>query len=104
MTKRLLDGINRIEGVRLIGPPSGANRGSAISVRVGKTPPAETALTLDSAFGIAVRSGLHCSSDAHRSLGTLDNGGAVRISPNYFNSEEDIDRCLEALDICAKGL
>jgi selenocysteine lyase/cysteine desulfurase len=69
-----------------------------------KTSPAEAALMLDSAFHIAVRSGLHCSSDAHRSIGTLENGGTVRISPNYFNSEEDIDHCLAALDICAKGL
>jgi cysteine desulfurase family protein len=101
LTNRLIEGILTIKGIRLIGPRPGQNRGSVVSVCMDKTSPAEAALMLDSALNIAVRSGLHCSSDAHRSIGTLGNGGTVRISPNYLNCEDDIDRCLEALDICA---
>jgi cysteine desulfurase family protein len=104
LTKRLIEGILTMKGTRLIGPGPDDNRGSVVSVCMENTPPAEAALLLDSAFSICVRGGLHCSSDAHRSIGTLEKGGTVRISPNYLNCEEDIDHCLEALQICARGL
>ena len=104
LVKRLVEGINTIKGIRLIGPGLNQSRGSVVSVCLEKTHPAAAALAMDSAFQIAVRSGIHCASDAHRSAGTLENGGAIRISPNYFNTPGDIDLCLEALEFCAKGL
>jgi cysteine desulfurase family protein len=104
LTRRLIEGINAINAIRLIGPGLNQNRGSVVSVCLEKTSPAAAALMMDSAFQIAVRSGIHCAADAHRSAGTLENGGALRISPNYFNTPRDIDICLEALEFCAKGL
>ena len=104
LTKRLIEGINALSAVRLIGPGLEQNRGSIVSVCLEKTSPAEAALMMDSAFQVAVRSGIHCAADAHRSTGTLENGGALRISPNYFNTPRDIDICLNALEFCAKGL
>ena len=100
----LIDGIKAMDGVRIIGPGSVPNRGSVVSVCFDKTSAADAALMMDAGFNVAVRSGLHCASDAHRSANTLEYGGTVRISPNYLNSEEDIDTCLAALDACAKGL
>jgi selenocysteine lyase/cysteine desulfurase len=104
LTKRLIEGINAISDIRLIGPGLNQNRGNVVSVCLEKTSPAAAALMMDSAFQIAVRSGIHCAADAHRSAGTLEKGGALRISPNYFNTHEDIDICLNALEYCAKGL
>jgi selenocysteine lyase/cysteine desulfurase len=103
-TKRLIEGINAIGGIRLIGPGMDRNRGNVVSVCLEKTPVAAAALMMDSAFQIAVRSGIHCAADAHRSAGTLENGGALRISPNYFNTPGDIDICLHALELCARGI
>lgn len=40
--------------------------------------------------GIAVRAGLHCAPEAHRSAGTLDTG-TVRLSVSDFNTETEID-------------
>ncbi|MBQ8322031.1 MAG: aminotransferase class V-fold PLP-dependent enzyme [Clostridia bacterium] len=40
--------------------------------------------------GICVRGGLHCAPMAHRLLSTED-GGAVRVSLSYLNSERDVD-------------
>ena len=54
-------------------------------------------MILDNSFEIAVRPGLHCAPYLHRELGTAPEG-AVRISPGYFNTEDDIDRCLSALE------
>jgi len=52
---------------------------------------------LDDSFEIAVRPGLHCSPYAHRALGTFPDG-AVRISPGPFNTQEQLDQLIEALD------
>lgn len=46
--------------------------------------PEEAAAYLNDA-GFALRGGLHCSGLAHRSIGTLPNGG-VRFSPSVFNT------------------
>jgi cysteine desulfurase family protein len=41
--------------------------------------------------GIAVRMGLHCAPLAHKTIGTFNGGGTVRISLSYFNTEKEID-------------
>ena len=57
----------------------------------------ELSLILDNVFDIAVRAGLHCAHDAHATLGTLHSGGTLRISAGSFNTEEEIDFCIDAL-------
>ena len=104
LINRLLEGIDSLKGVRIIGPGAGRPRGSVVSVYLDAMPPLSAACIFDSSFCIAVRSGLHCASDAHRSLGTLEQGGTLRISPGYWNTNEDIDKCLQALEFCAKGI
>ena len=51
--------------------------------------------------GICVRGGFHCAPLAHRTLGTLDNGG-VRISFGIFNKKQDVDKLASALTIINK--
>ena len=46
---------------------------------------------------IAVRAGLHCAPWAHKWLGTLNNGGTVRVSPGYFNRAIDADKFVKAV-------
>ncbi len=57
---------------------------------------AEMADQLDTEYGIAVRSGLHCSASSHETLGTLDQG-LVRVSFGPFNTEEEVNRLCDAL-------
>lgn len=47
-------------------------------------------------YGIAVRSGLHCSPLAHRMAGT-EEVGTVRVSPSVWNKTGDADRFLAAI-------
>ena len=52
---------------------------------------------LDDSFDIAVRPGLHCAPYAHKQVGTFP-AGSVRISPGAFNTNEELDQLLDALD------
>jgi selenocysteine lyase/cysteine desulfurase len=52
--------------------------------------PAKTGFLLDRDFGIAVRVGLHCAPLAHKTIGTFPEG-TIRVSPGFFNTEQDID-------------
>ncbi len=71
--------------------------GAIFLFNVKGVPPSKVGRLLDEK-GICVRTGLHCSPLAHKTLGTGDNG-AVRISFGYFNSfqqtEEAADRILK---------
>lgn len=72
----------------------------AFSVQ-GKTS-AEAADLLDTEYGIAVRSGLHCSAAAHASLGTAKEG-LVRASFGSFNTASQVDELCQALETIAVG-
>ena len=46
--------------------------------------------------GFETRPGLHCAPSAHKTLNTFPQG-ALRVSPGYFNSRDDIDAFIDAL-------
>jgi len=77
-------------------PDSARDRTGVVSFNVAGKSPEEVGAILDAAFGIAVRTGLHCAPGAHRFLGTFPEG-AVRVSPGPFNSTADIEALVEAL-------
>jgi len=56
---------------------------------------------LDRNASIAVRSGLHCSLQAHRALGT-ESTGLVRASFGFFNSIDEVDRLCANLEKLVK--
>jgi cysteine desulfurase family protein len=93
----LIQGLGRIKGVTVYGPRHGEERAAVVSLNIKGVDAADAALILDSSFGVAVRAGLHCAPDAHRTLGTVDLGGTLRISPGFFNTEQDAERCLEGI-------
>ena len=72
---------------------SAARRGSLISFNLGDLHPHDVAQYLD-AEGIAVRAGHHCAQPLHRKLGL---SATVRASFSFYNSEEEVDRLVEAL-------
>lgn len=62
----------------------------------------EVSARLSRDFGIAVRSGYHCSGTAHKTIGTW-NCGAVRLSPGPFNTRRDMEITADALWKIGKG-
>ncbi|MDR1053773.1 MAG: aminotransferase class V-fold PLP-dependent enzyme [Planctomycetaceae bacterium] len=97
LVERLIDGLQEINGICVIAPAKEFNRGSVVSFQHNTIPPDQFATILDAGFGIAVRSGLHCAFASHQVVGTMKSGGTIRISPNYFNHESEIDYCLQAI-------
>jgi tryptophan synthase beta subunit len=96
--------MSRLEGIKIYGPKIGSPRGSVVSITMEAASPDEASAILDSTFQIAVRAGLYCARDAHENLGTIDTGGVLRISPNFFNTNQDIEDCIEAIQRISRGI
>lgn len=95
--RKLFRGLSSREGVRLYGPPDTERRTGTICMNLAGREPQEVSYLLDRVHDIQTRSGLHCSPWVHRALGTFP-GGAVRVSVGFFNTEEEIDALLGAVD------
>jgi cysteine desulfurase / selenocysteine lyase len=102
LCRRLAEGLSNIRGVRVYGVTDPEKRSSVVLFDMDGLDPAEIGDRLDGEFGIAARVGLHCAPDAHKTMGTYPIGG-VRLSPGYFNTEEDIDRTIEAVSAISAG-
>jgi selenocysteine lyase/cysteine desulfurase len=63
--------------------------------------PQEVAATLDAAYHVQARAGLHCAPRMHQALGTLDAGGTVRFSLGAFNTAADVDAAIRAAQAIA---
>lgn len=78
------------------GIEGGIKRVGIVSLNIRNLPPSELGAMLDSSFNTAVRTGLHCAPLAHKSIGTFPYG-TVRISPGYFNTDNEIEETIAAL-------
>jgi cysteine desulfurase / selenocysteine lyase len=96
-TRLLIEGLTSIPGVRLYGPQSPEARVAVVSITLKGYDPQELAATLDAAFSIQVRAGLHCAPLMHRALGTLAAGGTVRFSPGALTSDDEIRAAVDAV-------
>ncbi len=95
LTQRLMEGLAKIEGIRLLGPPAGQDRTGIVSFYYEHVDSSEAAFIFDQHFQIAVRSGYHCTPLAHRSAGTIEIG-AVRASVGFYTTEEDVDYFIDS--------
>ena len=101
LIQRLIAGLKDIPGVDLYHSKDGAAQASVVSFNLEGWEPGELGVTLDQAFDIQVRSGLHCAPSTHRVLDTFPKG-TVRVSVGCFNTHEDIDFTLNTLEQVAK--
>lgn len=104
LTQRLWDGLNDHAGLRLLGPsPQDVDRVAVISLQLDSLSPQDAAAILDEHFAIECRAGLHCAPGVHRSLGTFETGGTLRLSPGRFTTEAEIDWSIAAISTIANG-
>lgn len=98
---KLENGMRKIKGLRILGPDSDDTKLPVFSVNISGRDNGRLARDLSDTYGIETRPGLHCSPLAHRTLGSFPEGG-LRLSPGYFNTEEEIDITIAALSELAK--
>jgi cysteine desulfurase / selenocysteine lyase len=101
LLRQLMEGLSSIDGLRLYGARDPERKTGVVLFTMDGVDPAEIGDRLDQEFGIAVRVGLHCAPQAHRTLGTFPSGG-VRMSPGYFNTAQEIDQTVKAVAQIAK--
>ena len=94
---RLEEGLLSIKGLRLLGSTRGeAPRLPVYAFNIDGKDNGEFANDLSMTYGIEGRPGLHCSPLAHRTLGTFPEG-ALRLSPGYYTTEDEIDYTIESI-------
>lgn len=93
---KLISLLQKYDWMRLVGnSPKGAYVGIVSCLIDGIS--SDSAGTIFSERGIAVRTGLQCAPLAHRFLGTFP-AGTIRFSVGYFTSEEDFEELKDTLE------
>jgi cysteine desulfurase/selenocysteine lyase len=93
LTAYTLGKLERLPGVRIIGPRSAIERGGSVSFVVDGLHPHDVGQVLDSR-GVAVRVGHHCAWPVCRRFGVP---ATTRISTYFYNDESDIDAAVAGI-------
>jgi cysteine desulfurase/selenocysteine lyase len=94
LTRRLLDGLASIAGLRVLGPADTHDRRGVISFSAERVSAADVCRHLDS-HGVALRGGHHCAQPLIRAFGV---DGAARASLAPYSLNGDVDALLNGLD------
>uniref|UniRef100_A0A7C9EBY4 cysteine desulfurase n=1 Tax=Opuntia streptacantha TaxID=393608 RepID=A0A7C9EBY4_OPUST len=89
--------LSSIPKVRIYGPALSqtVQRAAICSFNVEGIHPTDIATFLDQQHGVAIRSGHHCAQPLHRHLGM---NASARASLYFYNTKEDVDSFIEALN------
>jgi selenocysteine lyase/cysteine desulfurase len=102
LTAILIDALRDVPGLAMLGPADLSRRTAVVSMVVDGYVPDQLAFVLDQVFDVATRAGLHCAPQAHRVAGTLATG-ALRFSPGFFNTADEMRVAAEAVRSIADG-
>jgi cysteine desulfurase family protein len=94
---KFIEGIQGNSRITLYGADDLDRQLGLISLTIKDMDPMEVGAILDHSFGIACRTGLHCSPAVHKLLGTFPQG-SIRFSFGYFNTEEDVEELIRAIN------
>lgn len=90
---RLISLLKSYDNIKVIAPTVGISVVSCVFENYGS----DNIGQILSEHNIAVRTGLHCSPNAHKFFGTFP-AGTVRFSMSFFNKEADFDKLAEVLE------
>ena len=96
LAQRFADGLECIPGAVHYGGAI-ANRTGIVALNIAGLDSGTVADALASEYGICTRAGAHCAPLMHRALGTVEQG-AVRFSFGWYNTAEEVDQALQALE------
>ena len=89
--------------MKIIGRPDTCQRAPVVSIQFTGIDQAEAAYELDNSYHIQTRVGLHCAPSAHKTLHTYP-VGTVRFSFGHWNTEDEVNECLNALEEISYGI
>jgi cysteine desulfurase/selenocysteine lyase len=87
------DRLTEQDDVEVYGPP-GDDRGALVSFNLDAVHAHDTSEILNE-FAVAIRAGDHCTQPLHDKLGAA---ASARASFYIYNTEEEVDRLVEAVD------
>lgn len=97
LRRRLIARLNKVSGVRLHAAEAEWKAVGVLSLDfLGAPAVSDAAAILQSEYGIATRSGLHCAPYAHTQLGTMPEG-TLRLSVGPFTTAAEIDQAARAI-------
>ena len=94
-----MERLSALTGMRIIGPPAD-QRGGVVAFTFRDIHPHDLSHLLD-LEGVAVRAGHHCAQPLHKRLGLI---ATTRASFYLYNTHQDVDRLVEALEKAARAL
>lgn len=98
LTDYLIEKLRDLINVELYLPEDINKCEGIVSFNVDGYLPDEVGKILNDEFDIAVRTGFHCAPRIHEFIGTKDKMGTVRVSLGFFNTKEEIDKLVEAIE------
>lgn len=100
LSQYAMDRLQSVPGLEIYGPQELEQRGAIFSFNIAGAHPEDLATLLDRK-GIAVRHGHHCTMPLHQ---LLQIPASVRASLTFYNTTEDIDALIEAIDFARQRL
>ena len=100
--RRIYSALSSRPDVTVYAGDDGDSRGPLLSFNINGMKPQDAAYILYNAYGITLRTGLHCSPLIHKALGTQPYG-TLRVSVSDLTADSDIDCFLAAVDDIAKA-
>lgn len=92
LCNKMIEGLKQIDGVEIYAPEDQSP--SVVSFTMDEAHPHDVAEVLNTE-GVAVRAGHHCAQPQMQDLGV---SGTVRASPYLYNTEEEVEKFLEAVE------
>lgn len=104
LMNRFYNGVKQVEGVTIYGNFQVKERAPIVTINIREYDSGHVADELAVTYEILTRAGAHCAPLMHKALGTVEQG-AVRFSFSYHNTEEEIDKAIQAVgEIVKDGL
>ena len=95
---KLRKGLQEIDRVKTYCANSNENHNAVLSFNIDGWEAGDIGTIMDVDYNIACRTGLQCAPLVHVQLGTENIHGTVRLSLGAFNTEEDVDTAIQAIE------
>ena len=82
--------------IRIIGKKDLTDRNAVVSIQTPEIDMSQVAWQLDNEYGVMTRVGLHCATNAHKTLGTYP-AGTIRFSFGPENTKNELDFAIQGL-------